>query len=128
MVRLIVSVLQGSVRCVLTHRSLCVEQSIRSLKEKGEATGEDVTSTCISNTKNNLEKSLSDVDSCIQDLDYICGRLFNVEVTGTREDESGECDGSSSTIIPFVLSLRRPILSESLVSRLCPFASSYLLH
>ncbi|XP_056462510.1 uncharacterized protein LOC130402390 [Gadus chalcogrammus] len=64
------------------------QQSIRSLKEQGEATGEDVASTCISNTKNNLEKSLTDVDSCIQDLDYICGRLFNVEVTGTKKDES----------------------------------------
>ncbi|XP_059925166.1 uncharacterized protein LOC132470509 isoform X2 [Gadus macrocephalus] len=64
------------------------QQSIRSLKEQGEATGEEVASTCISNTKNNLEKSLTDLDSCIQDLDYICGQLFNVEVTGRKEDES----------------------------------------
>ncbi|CAL8380437.1 unnamed protein product [Boreogadus saida] len=64
------------------------QQSMQSLKEQGEATGEDVASTCISNTRNNLEKSLTDVDSCIHDLDYICGRLFNVEVTGIKEDET----------------------------------------
>ena len=82
----------------------CEEQSIQCLKEQSEASGEDVTSTWISNTKNNLERSLTDVDSCIHTLDNICGRLFNVEVTRTKKDETGECDGSSSTNTRFVYS------------------------
>ena len=82
----------------------CEEQSIQCLKEQSEASGEDVASTWISNTKNNLERSLTDVDSCIHTLDNICGRLFNVEVTRTKKDETGECDGSSSTNTRFVYS------------------------